>query len=357
MSTSTKMALDQIGQKLKSARESQGLTLGDIYTRTKIPINHLQSIDNGNAEDLPEPVYVSGFIRRYADCVGLNGQQLSDEYKQHSTDGATNGNGRKRERPVMDTPIIMSAPSSRGGVRIDNSGPNVFKSMGVSIFWILAVMCLITFLFWWNSQNNQSQDASPILSLRDQPNRFNNVSPSGTTPSATDKSQAPPQPVQTDSRITLIASKHVWVEVKSVASGDSLFTGYLEAGDRRDFQDAQGLRVRAGNGGSLTVEHEGKSATFGLNGKVAEKAYMARVPVSPDGTVVDPNKTAAAATTGVAKPIVKKVVRRPVGDGLASERRPRRVESSSHTYIPGESLGGGRSSDPLRYTEGRLDTD
>jgi hypothetical protein len=68
----------------------------------------------------------------------------------------------------------------------------------------------------------------------------------------------------TDNKIALSASQHVWVEVKSVASGQSLFTGYLEMGERRDFQDAQGLRVRAGNGGSLTVDYLGKSEAFGL---------------------------------------------------------------------------------------------
>ncbi|HEY9786147.1 MAG TPA: RodZ domain-containing protein, partial [Candidatus Obscuribacterales bacterium] len=245
------MALDQIGQKLKAARESQGLSLADIYQRTKIPINHLQSIDNGIADDLPEPVYVSGFIRRYAECVGLNGQALSDEYRSF-VDGA-NGNGRhaKPQRSMMDQPIMVTVPHSRG-VRIEQHGPGFFKTMGVSVFWIIAILGLITFLFWYNSNQNISQDTSPILSLRDQPNRFNNVGPTGATPQAsTAAPAAPDQP--TDSRITLIASQHVWVEVKSVATGDSLFTGYLEAGDRRDFQDSQGLRVRAGNGGSLSV--------------------------------------------------------------------------------------------------------
>lgn len=353
MSTTARMALDQIGQKLKSARESQGLSLADIYQRTKIPINHLQSIDTGNTDELPEPVYVSGFIRRYAECVGLNGQALSDEYKSQVD---SNGNGAGRaHRAIAGEPVIIAAPSSRA-VKIDQSGPSVFKTMGVSVFWIVVILGLITFLFWWNSNNNSAQDTAPILSLRDQPNRFNNVAPSQ-TPAATDKSQAPDANTPSDSRISLTASQHVWAEVKSVSSGDSLFTGYLEAGDRRDFQDGQGLRVRAGNGGSLTVEFMGKSETFGQNGKVAERVFMAKTAGGQD-VAVQPDKPAAA-TAAPPKPIVKKVTQKPAAADSANTRRFRRLEnSSSSTYIPGESLGAGRSSvAPLRYTEGRLDSD
>ena len=79
------MSLEQIGQKLKAARESQGLSLRQIHDRTKIPIGHLQSIDGGHADELPEPVYVAGFIKRYGDCVGLNGQSLSEEYRHEKS--------------------------------------------------------------------------------------------------------------------------------------------------------------------------------------------------------------------------------------------------------------------------------
>lgn len=348
------MVLESIGQKLKSAREGQGLSLSDIYQRTKIPVNHLQSIDNGAAEDLPEPVYVSGFIRRYAECVGLNAQSLVEEYREQS-EGNGNGRGGKHKGAVMDRqaqPVIMAPPHVRTVKMEQGGGPGIVRTMGVSVFWIIVILGLITFLFWWNS-NNQQQDSSAILPMRDLPNRFNNVGPSGAPPPATDKSAAaaPGDTEPTDSRIALSASQHVWVEVKSVATGDSLFTGYLESGDRRDFQDPQGLRVRAGNGGSLSVETNGKSSTFGLPGKITEKTFMAKTASAAapaDGAVATP-----AAGTTVARPIVKKVTRRPSGDGAASAPRRRLAPVGGNTYIPGESLGRGRSS----YTDGRLDTD
>ncbi len=355
MNTATNMVLESIGQKLKSAREGQGLSLSDIYQRTKIPVNHLQSIDNGAAEDLPEPVYVSGFIRRYAECVGLNPQSLVEEYRQQA-DGA-NGNGRgKHKGAVLDKPLqpIMMAPPHVRTVKMEQGGgPGILRTMGVSVFWIIVILGLITFLFWWNSNNQSQQDSTAILQMRDLPNHFNSVGPSGAPAPAADKSAAPtPGDTEpTDSRISLSASQHVWVEVKSVASGDSLYTGYLEAGDRRDFQDVQGLRVRAGNGGSLSVEVNGKSSTFGPPGKIAEKTFMAKVPGT--ATPADATGTTATAATTTVKPIVKKVTRRPAGDGSTSAPRRRLPSSGGDSYIPGESLRRGGSS----YTDGRLDTD
>ena len=232
-------------------------------------------------------------------------------------------------------------------------GPGILRTMGVSVFWIIVILGLITFLFWWNSNNQAQQDSTNILETRNLPNRFSGVSPAGAPPLASDKTTAaiPGDTEPTDSRISLSASQHVWVEVKSIATGDSLFTGYLEAGDRRDFQDAQGLRVRAGNGGSLSVEQNGKSATFGLPGKITEKTFMAKVP----GTAVttDASSTAPAASTAVVKPIVKKVTRRPTVDGAVSAPRRRLAPAGGGSYIPGESLRRSGSS----YTDGRLDTD
>src|SRR6185437_9223526 len=102
------MTLEAIGQKLKAAREAQGLSLRQIYERTKIPINHLQSIDSGQLEDLPEPVYVAGFIKRYAECIGLDGQVLADEYRQNGHADNGNGNGRARARQALAQPVYVT---------------------------------------------------------------------------------------------------------------------------------------------------------------------------------------------------------------------------------------------------------
>ena len=68
---------EQIGQKLKAARESRGLTLGQIYDKTKISTANLQAIEQGDADQLPEAVFCTGVHKRHAGTVGLNGPKFN----------------------------------------------------------------------------------------------------------------------------------------------------------------------------------------------------------------------------------------------------------------------------------------
>ncbi|MFH7029324.1 MAG: helix-turn-helix domain-containing protein [Heteroscytonema crispum UTEX LB 1556] len=69
--------LRQIGQKLRKARESQGLSLSQLNVCTHVAISQMEAIENGNVELLPEDVYVRGFIRVMGNALGLNGTVLA----------------------------------------------------------------------------------------------------------------------------------------------------------------------------------------------------------------------------------------------------------------------------------------
>jgi cytoskeleton protein RodZ len=73
--------LKSIVTQLKQAREEKALKLEDIAAKTFIPLRLLKAMDEERFERLPEPVFVQGFIRRYADQVGLDGQALSRQFQ------------------------------------------------------------------------------------------------------------------------------------------------------------------------------------------------------------------------------------------------------------------------------------
>lgn len=355
------MSLELIGQKLKSARENQGLSVRQIYERTKIPIGHLLSIDGAQSEELPEPVYVAGYIKRYAECVGLDGQALSEEYRKNAEE--LHGNGHKNAtKTVNSQQMVYSTPEYFSRGKADRSGPPTFKTFYFNAFWIVVVVGLLTYLVKVQLNNQANQMDPSLMSLREQTSKFNAAVSSQATSSQTPQVPTADANQPTDARISLSASQHVWVEVKSVATGESLFTGYLEQGDRRDYQDSQGLRVRAGNGGSLTVDYQGKMGTFGESGKISERTFMAKSTSIAGDPLKDVSKTQASANGVKPMPGLKKPVRRTDERRLseARERRYRNLDDvPSRQYIPGESLGGGtRSIDvPYRYSEGRLDAD
>ncbi len=57
----------------------------EIAVKTFIPLRLLQAIDIGQTERLPEPVFVQGFIRRYADALGLDGWAVAKTFPTQPT--------------------------------------------------------------------------------------------------------------------------------------------------------------------------------------------------------------------------------------------------------------------------------
>lgn len=347
------MTLEQLSQKIKSARENQGLTIGQIYDRTKIPPNHLAAIEEAHYDDLPEPIYVAGFIKRYADCLGLNGQALADEYRQ-CAESAKNGNGHHGifgSKPVAVQPA--PSPTYLKAAKSDihhNQAPSLTKTIFYPAFLIVFIIGLIVWLNQWQQSNSNRQDPA-VDALRQSTQRFNAVPATNTVPTTTTASPTPP--TTTDSQISILASQHVWVNVKSVATGENLFNGFLEAGDRRDFTDTSGLRVRAGNAGSLTVEFQGKKETLGPAGKPMEKSFSVKTAAELQADI-DAAKTAAAATTPIRAVTPRKVTPRWKPDAGSRPATSSRSDGYARSAIPGAS----RSADSsYRYNGGRQDSE
>ena len=359
------MTFEQIGQKLKAAREGQGLSLTQIWERTKIPMHHLQSMETGITDELPETVYVAGFIKRYADVVGLNGQALSEEYRRDAvSESAGNGNGHFPRAVKQPSQPVLVAPSNYAHkTRIETGPPGIMKMLVFPSLCAILIIGLLAVLLEWHTYSNVNQSDPSILSLRDATQRFNGVQPvapsvpppsTAPTQTATAPGEAPAPNSHPSTAISLTASKSVWLDVKAMSTGETLFNGFLEAGANRIFNDAQGVRVRAGNGGSVTFESGGgKSELLGAAGKVTERSLYVKG-ASASAMTTSPTTPADASATA-AKP-VKKPPKKP-SDSTAAHKRYHGDESGGGR-LPGEGIGGTRSIDvPYRYTEGRLDTD
>jgi len=70
------LLLHEISQRLVQTREAKGEMLSKPANKLKIPINHMQAFESGNWDDMPDDVYVIGFLRQYSAYLGLD---LSDE--------------------------------------------------------------------------------------------------------------------------------------------------------------------------------------------------------------------------------------------------------------------------------------
>src|SRR5687767_2071265 len=71
----------RVGDRLAAARKAAGLSLEDIVLRTRIPRRHLEMIEAGNHSALPAVTYSAGFVKTYARLVGLDGAELSRDFR------------------------------------------------------------------------------------------------------------------------------------------------------------------------------------------------------------------------------------------------------------------------------------
>jgi cytoskeleton protein RodZ len=70
----------EIGSSLRNARERRKLDLADVEQATHIRVKYLQALEDERFDVLPGDAYVKGFLRTYADHLGLDGQQFLAEY-------------------------------------------------------------------------------------------------------------------------------------------------------------------------------------------------------------------------------------------------------------------------------------
>lgn len=131
--------MKDIGRQLRAKRDELGLTLEQIQAETKIRRRYLEALETGNEDLIPGEVYVKGFLRFYANFLGLDGQALVKEYnaakeaQAAEADGAAPG-GRPAPgdapMPVRASTRAGRSNANRSTVPISATGPPLRATQG-----------------------------------------------------------------------------------------------------------------------------------------------------------------------------------------------------------------------------------
>ena len=81
---------------LKDTRIQQGIELEEIHNRTKININFLMALENGDYDILPTP-YIRLFLRAYGNEVGLDPEELIAQYEESQTGEETSSTSKDKK--------------------------------------------------------------------------------------------------------------------------------------------------------------------------------------------------------------------------------------------------------------------
>ena len=120
----------EIGSSLQEARLRQGVDLNEAEAATKIRAKYLRALEDERFEILPAQTYVKGFLRAYADYLGLDGQLYVDEFNSRYVPG---------DDELAALRVRRSPASSRAHRRVE-SGVLVAALAGIAVAAALVVV-------------------------------------------------------------------------------------------------------------------------------------------------------------------------------------------------------------------------
>lgn len=113
----------EIGNSLREARLRQGLEIPRIEAETKIRGKYLRALEEEQFDVLPGDTYVKGFLRTYADYLGLDGQLYLDEYNSRfaaaeEVSFAQSTTPTRRQRRRVESNLLIVALAAIVGVTV-----------------------------------------------------------------------------------------------------------------------------------------------------------------------------------------------------------------------------------------------
>lgn len=277
------------GDVLRMAREAQGLSLGDIGARTRIPGRHLAAIEVSDYQSLPSATYAVGFAKAYARAVGADEVAIAQ---------AVRADVDKLGRRVTEY------------VPQDIVDPSRVPSRGLAIIGIgIALALLVLAGLWYGTdlfrRDRTAQDVPVATPLTN-----------GDTPAPAPASS--PTPVAAG-KVVLTANGEVWLRVYD-ADNVTLKMGTLKPGESYEVPaTAKGPLLNVGRPDKLTVTVGGQTIPPLGDGSRAIKD----VPLDPAAIAARMSGAPAATSPATTSP--------PVTPRTPLRERPVRRSSAANT--------------------------
>jgi cytoskeletal protein RodZ len=100
-----------IGQQLKQARESRGLSMKQVVQATRIRVHYLEAMETDDFSTLPSAAQARGFLRSYADFLGLNADDLISRQRNEAGSVAEFTTPNQVEPAAAPQPLSAAEPS------------------------------------------------------------------------------------------------------------------------------------------------------------------------------------------------------------------------------------------------------
>ncbi|WP_423606695.1 helix-turn-helix domain-containing protein [Sphingomonas sp. MS122] len=256
---------EKVGEKLRDARIAQGLELSDVAARTRVPLRHLQAIENSDYSGLPSPTYAVGFVKAYARAVGADEVALAREL-------------RSETESLFAAREVYESYDPQDPVREPPSG----------LAWagaVIAALIVVAVGIWYGTDLFRGSGGEPEPAPTETPAAAGPAASPSPTPAPANGGQ-----------VTLTATQPVWLRIYD-ASGQRLFEKEMAVGERYDVPaNANGPMINLGRPEAIRVTINGSDvAPLGQPGRAIKD-----VPISAEALRARGTAGAGAPNAGAA---------------------------------------------------------
>ncbi len=248
--------LDELGSLLKVKREVNGLSRRDAALKIKIPLDQLEAIEDGRLSSLP-PVFARGFLRAYANELGLDAESILADYSRLTTDEG------KKEPIGKESLSPKYVATSVGGKR----------RFSLRVLVILVII-LATAIMAWQLLPGLKSSGTPITTSGELSSGAETGS-SDATASLTEQDANQTQSSLeglTGGVLTLLSQNdNVWLQVE--IDGNPPEFMILNSGDTVTWLAERFIVVKSGMANALNVTWDGNDLGLLSEGPIAERRF------------------------------------------------------------------------------------
>ncbi len=264
----------KIGPVLEQARKERGLTLEDAEHATKIRKRYLAGLEREDFGVLPDAVYARGFLKTYANYLGLDGEELARELRESRRPRRERGftYGASPKTSDFDQPLIN--PGELDGKRGRRTiSASTLRNLLVALLLLAAV---VGALYYVGAQSATTESAAQNPKPQPPPHQeaAKNAQPDHAAPKkAPNENGAPAQP-QPDKLSVMVSVEGSASWVSIVADGKLAYEQIAQPGFSQTFEAQHAVSIKTGNAGSVDVKVNGQDlGKLGEYGEVVTRTF------------------------------------------------------------------------------------
>jgi cytoskeleton protein RodZ len=277
----------EIGRFLERKRRERGLSLEEVEQATKIRKRYLTGLEREDYAVLPDGVYAQGFLKTYANFLGLDGEALSRQLKSRRKQRRERGiNYNATPEDGFDEPLI--APTGLQGTEKRKFPTSAIVTLLVAVL-VLAVVIGALYFVGRGVQASHPRGGGPAHSGKNPPRQVQakvaskekapEARRAGGNAAAKDakdqgsasgaRQSAPPDALRV---MVNVRERPSWLLIRT--DGTPVYEQVAQPGFSKTFEADRRLYIKGGDAGAVTVKINGQDAgTLGPAYTIAAKNY------------------------------------------------------------------------------------